>query len=349
MPFGVIDLFQVRFIRHGLSVQSPHHKASHAKVKQKLYSAYHLATTRSQLASLSFRDGSILHMNQNTDLTLRTSHVTNVKQGEVDVIDNGGHHQVVTAVATLSAIGTQYDVRVIVGKGGKVTMIVTVVSGQVMVTTSQGTQQVNAGDQVMVSSSGTISQPVPVDAASVVTWTSVLPAPPASSSPTPTPTASATAAAATPTPTATSLPTPTATPTSIPATLFSYSFGGLTANFMQNGILPGTVSLTVTKATGCGSTGVAGFRIMETWGDLVANPSYTITKVWMFANTLKIFQVGGIAAGGDEVDFFLTMHGADTSAPTVTMAAQFQGSLWNNYTPGTVSVPVTKTPVTSCP
>src|SRR5947209_4717389 len=224
-------LGSVRFIRHGLSVQSPHHKASHAKVKQKLYSAYHLATTRSQLASLSFRDGSILHMNQNTDLTLRTSHVTNVKQGEVDVIDNGGHHQVVTAVATLSAIGTQYDVRVIVGKGGKVTMIVTVVSGQVMVTTSQGTQQVNAGDQVMVSSSGTISQPVPVDAASVVTWTSVLPAPPASSSPTPTPTASATAAAATPTPTATSLPTPTATPTSTPAPLFSYSFGGLTASW----------------------------------------------------------------------------------------------------------------------
>ena len=180
-------LGSVRYIHHGLSVQAPHHKAGHGKVKQKLYAAYHLATKHAQLASLSFKDGSTLHVNQNTDLTLRSVHATYVKSGEVDVIDHGAHHQVVTAAATASAIGTEYDVRVVRGTGRTVSVIVTVVSGIVMVTTSQGSQQITSGQQVTVTSDGTISRPTSVDAARVIAWTAPIP-PPAAASPTATPT-----------------------------------------------------------------------------------------------------------------------------------------------------------------
>lgn len=337
----------VRYIHRGLAVQPPHHRAAHGKVKQKLYAAYHLATTRSQLASLSFKDGSTLHINENTDLTLRSPHATYVRKGEVDVIDNGGHHQVVTAVATVSAIGTEYDVKVIVS-GGKVTVIVTVASGTVMVTSRQGTQQVTPGQQVTVTSDGTISQPVSVDAASVVAWTSILPAPPASSSPTPT--ATGTSAAPTPTPTSTPVPSPTATPTNAPPALFTYSFTGLSASWTAPSPPGGIDGTTVTQATGCGTTSSAVFSIVITATGHNAAAPVTIHPTWVFANTLQTgghrYVNNGTVEG--EIDLFLTMHGADTSAPTVTMAPQIQGNI-TGYTPGTVSVPVTRTPVASCP
>lgn len=332
-------LGSVRYIHRGLAVQPPHHRAARGKVKQKLYAAYHLATTRSQLASLSFKDGSTLHINENTDLTLRSPHATYVRKGEVDVIDNGGHHQVVTAVATVSAIGTEYDVKVIVS-GGKVTVIVTVASGTVMVTSRQGSQEARAGEQVMVSPAGVISRPTTVDAAAVVAWTAPIP-PPASSNPTPTTTSAPIA-------------TPTFAPSSTPVPLFNYTFSGLAARWTSPFQGTGDDGATITQATGCGTTSTAWFTMafnIQHFGNPDSNTPATDQNFWTFSSTFPIgahryVDMNGAVIGA--ITLNLTMQNPGSSTPTVTMAPQIQGNI-PGYTAVTASVPVTKTPATSCP
>lgn len=51
---------QVRYIKRGLAVKPPQKKQVKGKVKMKLFSRYGLATGRKQLASLGFKDGTVL-------------------------------------------------------------------------------------------------------------------------------------------------------------------------------------------------------------------------------------------------------------------------------------------------
>ena len=170
---GKSPLGRVRFIYHGLAVQPPRHRAAKAKVKQSLYSSYQLHTHHAQKASVNFRDGTVLHINQNTDCLLRSPHVTAVKRGEVDeMVTPGTNHQIQTAAAIASAIGTEFDVRYF-----NSTMTVTVVEGAVLVENSSGSAVVKSGQQTTVHVGQAPSPPRPADAAAVTAWLAPLPAP----------------------------------------------------------------------------------------------------------------------------------------------------------------------------
>src|SRR5918911_1437725 len=87
----------VRFIQNGLSVTPPHKKPFRGKLHGKLYRDYRLQTGAAQKASLTMADRSVLHMNQRTDLTLRSASATSVHRGEVYTIDAlGSPHRVET-------------------------------------------------------------------------------------------------------------------------------------------------------------------------------------------------------------------------------------------------------------
>lgn len=212
----------VRFIKSGLSVTPPHKKASRAKLHQKLYGAYRLQTKAAQKASLAMADRSFLHINQRSDLTLRSATVTAVRQGEVYVIDAlGSHHTIQTATVSAVAIGTEYDVLVQLLRG-KPQTVISVVKGSVLAQNAGGSVQVGAGERLTVRSKTAIPAPIPLPAGAGLNWISGIPAPSV-----PTPTAAPTKTPRPPTatsvpPSATSVPpTPTATsvpPTSIPPT-----------------------------------------------------------------------------------------------------------------------------------
>src|SRR5947209_7007529 len=73
---------QVRFIVHGLQVQPAGGSLSRAHLKQPLFPAAFVRTRASEKASLGFFDGSELHINQRTDLVLRSTNLAVLKRGE---------------------------------------------------------------------------------------------------------------------------------------------------------------------------------------------------------------------------------------------------------------------------
>jgi ferric-dicitrate binding protein FerR (iron transport regulator) len=101
----------VHSIQGGLGVIPPHAASGPGRVKEPLFAAYGLRTAARQRASVRFVDQSDLYINQRSDVVLSSGNVTAVRRGEVAVTDaRGTHHQVVTATAVASAIGTVFDV-----------------------------------------------------------------------------------------------------------------------------------------------------------------------------------------------------------------------------------------------
>jgi sugar lactone lactonase YvrE len=157
----------VRFIYHGLSVSPPKKKARQGKPKMPLYGRYFLRTKHTEKASIRFRDGTILHLNQDTDAVLHDPHVTVVKRGEVNQIDvrPGTNHRVQTATAVAAAVGTSLDVRV---QGRKSTIIV--VEGKVIVTNKKGKVVVRPNHETVVVPGKPPSKPAAVDAQAATAW-----------------------------------------------------------------------------------------------------------------------------------------------------------------------------------
>lgn len=113
-------LGHVHYIHRGLTVRPPRRKPSKGNVRQALFAAYALQTRSLQRASISFADGTILHIDQQTNAVLRSTSLTMVRHGQVDeVVSPGTSHTVQTAAAA-AAIGTNFDVKV----KGKFTTVV---------------------------------------------------------------------------------------------------------------------------------------------------------------------------------------------------------------------------------
>jgi len=167
------NIAQVRFILHGLAVQPPHKKVARAKVKDPLFNQYTLMTKVKQKASVNFKDGSILNLNQLTNAVLRSPALTQVKSGEVEQqVVPGTNHSVQTSAAVASAIGTVFDVQV------KANLtIITVVEGSVLVKTKSGSEVVKSGQQTRVRKGHPPSSPQPVDTAAITKWAAPIPAP----------------------------------------------------------------------------------------------------------------------------------------------------------------------------
>jgi sugar lactone lactonase YvrE len=164
-------LGQVRVVINGLTVRPPQGKSTDGHPKTPVYGRYFLRTKANQRASIRFRDGTVVKLNQRTDVVLRDTHTTIVRAGEVDQFDAkpGSKHVVRTASAVASAIGTNFDVRV----SGKKTVFI-VSSGSITVKGARGKVKVKADQATTVLPGKAPAKPVHVDAAAATAWTSPL-------------------------------------------------------------------------------------------------------------------------------------------------------------------------------
>src|SRR5438270_12532829 len=90
-----VALARVRYIKRGLAVQPPSQPFVKGKKNMPLYNRYLVRTRKQQMASLGFGDGSVLHLNQQTDAVLRSQHLTYVKKGEdAEIVAPGTGHRV---------------------------------------------------------------------------------------------------------------------------------------------------------------------------------------------------------------------------------------------------------------
>ena len=182
----------VRFILHGLTVQPPNRQADRARVNQQLFSLYRLTTGANQKASLGFTDRSVLHMNQRTDLVLKSANVTVVSRGEAAaVVTPGTHFQIQTSNAIAAAVGTVFDVRITPASSGSPypgsasgtpgpvlppgTTTVSVVRGVVSVRNGLGRVRVLPGFWTHVRPGKAPTPPTRHNAASDIQWTNGLP------------------------------------------------------------------------------------------------------------------------------------------------------------------------------
>jgi F5/8 type C domain/FecR protein len=185
-------LAQVAFIQRSLTVHPPHKKAKQATLQMQLYNAYRLNTGARARASLRFTDGTVLHVNQLSNLTLLNPHTTYVTSGEIDeIVTPGTQHRVQTSSCVAAAIGTEFDVKEVrvkvvekrkghKGARRKVRFekktVITVVEGALVVDTKKGKVTVKTGQKTEVLPGKKPSRPVKADAKAATTWTSSIPA-----------------------------------------------------------------------------------------------------------------------------------------------------------------------------
>lgn len=160
------QLARVQAILRGLGVKPPARTLHHGKVADPLYARYLLATGKRQKASLRFGDGSIMYLNNRTDVELRDPFTSIVRAGEVDQADARGTHRILTATASVTALGTNLDVKIVRG-----VVFVTVVSGRVSVRNAGARVLVGKNQQTVVRRRRPPSGPRRVNARKIIAWT----------------------------------------------------------------------------------------------------------------------------------------------------------------------------------
>lgn len=166
-------LAQVSYIYKGLMVKPPGARAARAKRGQSLFHSYMLQTGTGQKASIAFRDGSLLHLNQRTQVVLRSPSLTRVDRGQVaEEVMPGTNHRLQTSAAVAAAIGTTFVLTV-----EQTTTHVTVVEGAVQLTSKFGTFSVKTNQQLAVSSTVRLGTARTVDARSAAAWATSMPGP----------------------------------------------------------------------------------------------------------------------------------------------------------------------------
>lgn len=181
-------LASVRFVVHRLTVAPPHRSSANARVGDSLFPAYGLQTGAGARASIRFVNKSTLHMNQRTNLVLRSPQRTLLQRGEIAILDGPGRHlQVQTGTALATAIGTRFDVRIAPppsppGYGASTsqslpagTTTVSVVAGLVDVSNSRGKVRVKAGEWTHVRPGKAPTAPTRHNAGKDVAWAAGLP------------------------------------------------------------------------------------------------------------------------------------------------------------------------------
>jgi hypothetical protein len=179
------QLATVHSIQGGLGVFPPHARGEQGRVSQPLFPAYGLRTVAQQRASLRFVDQTDLFINQRSDVVLRSANLIALARGEVAVTDAPGtHHQVVTATAVASAIGTIFDVFITprspqfasrqLSETNKIfpfrTTTVSVVTGRVVVSNSYGSVTVLPGFWTHVEPGAAPTTPTRHHARNDVAW-----------------------------------------------------------------------------------------------------------------------------------------------------------------------------------
>jgi DNA-binding beta-propeller fold protein YncE len=159
---------QVRKVRGSLSVAHGRQRWQRARHGTALYAKDRLRAAPGGRASVALCSGGVLYLNANTDVTVRSPLVAQVKAGEVaEIAPAGKKRQVVTAQATTS--GSSFDVRIknrasqVVGLGGAVT-----------VKNRRGSVVVHPSQATVVRARSAPDRPRTVDARQAVAWTTPL-------------------------------------------------------------------------------------------------------------------------------------------------------------------------------
>lgn len=140
-----------------------------------LFNLYRLQTAGRQQASVGFRDGSVLHINERTDAVLRSPHLTYVTSGEVyEIIKPGTDHRVQTATAVAAAIGTRFDVR---NQKRRHRSVFIVLEGTLQVRNKLGAVLVKKNQETIVENQKAPQPPQPVNARAAIGWAANIPTP----------------------------------------------------------------------------------------------------------------------------------------------------------------------------
>jgi hypothetical protein len=139
-------LASIAFIDHGLTVAPPKKHKVAGKVKMSLFGKYGLQTKTKQRATIRFKDGTVLHLDELTDAVMQSPSITKVKGGTVDEkLKPGANHSIQTSAALASAIGTNW---LEVVKGNTTRLFV--IEGAVLVSNPFGSVVVKTGENLSV-------------------------------------------------------------------------------------------------------------------------------------------------------------------------------------------------------
>jgi len=164
----------VMAIKHGLTIVAPRGKPDKAAVGSDLLQGYRARTAGGQLASLGLRDGSLVDLNSNTDVTLEDPLHLVLSQGElfIQAAPGPAAYQVQLGTAVVSANGARFDVQYAPAQPA---VLVTVVEGRVTLRDPGGSVVVGAGQQTtIVYSILAPATPAPVALDPVVGWVQAL-------------------------------------------------------------------------------------------------------------------------------------------------------------------------------
>jgi len=182
---GVSPLGHVRVIMHGLTLLRPRAVPAPARVGERLFGADGLQTRQAQRASVAFFDGSILDLDQRTEVVFRSVKLIELTTGRIAEVDASGRRQrVQTNAAVATALGTRFAVFITpkggssypTGSSGSVVLTpgsttVSVVAGVVRVANPYGSVRVRAGEWTHVTPGHAPTKPKKHNAAADVAWT----------------------------------------------------------------------------------------------------------------------------------------------------------------------------------
>jgi hypothetical protein len=122
--------------------------------------------------SLMFADGSVLDLDHNTSVLIKSASRTFLQTGQVflQVVSGGQSHDIETGSAIAASLGTRYMVRNVQGK-----TTVTVLSGRVTLVNGGKSVSIGADQQSSVQGHLAPSAPARINAPALVAWASSLP------------------------------------------------------------------------------------------------------------------------------------------------------------------------------
>ncbi len=164
----------VAAIKVGMLVQPPRAQSLPGRVGTDLLDRYHAITDAGQFASLALRDGSLVDLNGNTDVVIKDPLHLTLSRGELflELVHGAVSHQIQAGTAVAATRGTRLDVRLDPKTNAAV---VTVIEGEVQVTSNGKSVLVGTGEQSVVLASGVPQQPQAVSLGGVVSWVNNVP------------------------------------------------------------------------------------------------------------------------------------------------------------------------------
>jgi len=156
-------------IKAGLQVRAPRASAVNGRIGMNLFSNYHATTGKNQFGSLGLRDGTLVDLNQDTDVMIIDPLNQRLTAGELfmEVVHGSVSHHVHVGSAVAATKGTRLDVRT---SARTRTSVVRVIEGRVQVTNAGRSVLVGAGQQTTIVGARPPTPPKPTNLRPILVW-----------------------------------------------------------------------------------------------------------------------------------------------------------------------------------